>query len=339
MFYRITSFIAQHKLIPEQATVVLGFSGGPDSVFLLHVLVRLRQEGTVKQIIAAHLDHQWRSNSADDVVFCRKQADLYNVEFVTSTLGEVGTFKGSREEIGRKARRAFLTTIVRQHAASLIALGHHYDDQQETFFIRLLRGASLTGLTSMKPRQGLYIRPLLETKKADIFGYLQKHQIPYLSDPSNMSPEFLRNRIRQQGVPALRACDERFDASFSRTLASLQETENFLEAITKTTFEQLIVRLEESVRGEAAYVISLPQFFAQHPALQQRLLVHWFCQEQIPFPVSKGFFNEIMRFLRQPGSGKHQICVTWTVVKQGEVIFVRKDHLKYEPCLPWSKIR
>jgi tRNA(Ile)-lysidine synthase len=310
MIDRITSFIAQHQLIPAKSTIILGFSGGPDSVFLLHLLSNMHHQGAIARIIAAHLDHQWRPNSTEDVVFCRKQADLYNIEFVSTTLAKVGTFKGSREEVGRAARRTFLTTLAGQHNASLIALGHHYDDQQETFFIRLLRGASLTGLTGMRPQQGLYIRPLLETKKSDILIYLHEERISYLNDPTNKSAEFLRNRIRMYALPSLRACDQRFDTSFARILSHLQETEDFLAQLTQTTFENL------KVSYETPYQLSVPSFLECHPALQRRLLVHWLCQERVQFPVTTQFFDEIMRFLYQPGNGKHQLHKEWSLIKR-----------------------
>lgn len=320
MITNISYFITQHSLLPPQATVVLGLSGGPDSVFLLYVLHHLRTEGKIQRIIAAHLDHQWRPNSSNDTVFCKNLAYNYDVEFVSTTWQKLNLShlpKGSKEEQGRFARRHFLSTIADEYGAHVIALAHHRDDQQETFFIRLLRGASLSGLVGMRPKHGRYIRPLLQCAKADIILFLEQHSIPYLVDPSNTSPEFLRNRIRMTVIPALRSCDERFDKSFERTLHSLQETESFLEHVTRTTFQQL------AEKRNGYYYLNTQKLLTQHPALLQRLLVHWFIQENVQFPVSKGFFAEVIKFLKS-GSGSHALHEAWKMVKEKDFVFIQK---------------
>src|SRR5206468_2553566 len=98
---------------------------------------------------------------------------------------------------------------------------------------------SLTGLCGMRPKSGVFIRPLLEINKDDIIAYLKQNNIPYLTDPSNESPEFLRNRIRATVLPALKACDKRFYNNFLTTIHRLQETEDYLHALTRILFEKL----------------------------------------------------------------------------------------------------
>ena len=152
-----------NNLIAESSKIILGLSGGPDSIYLLHKLASLRNTGTIKELIAAHLDHEWRQDSAKDVAFCKQACKSLNVPFVSKKLSELNlSFKGSPEEIGRNARRYFLEQIRTKHNADLIALGHHLQDQEETFFIRLIRGTSLSGLCAMWPKKGFYIRPLLQ---------------------------------------------------------------------------------------------------------------------------------------------------------------------------------
>ena len=147
MIKAIHAFIAHHNLIFANKTVVVGLSGGPDSVFLLHLLSTKFNI----DLIAAHLDHEWRPDSHKDVEFCRDLAKKYDVPFVTQEISELPIslkFDGSLEDVGRRARRFFFESICTSHNADLIAVAHHAQDQQETFFIRLLRGASLTGLTA-----------------------------------------------------------------------------------------------------------------------------------------------------------------------------------------------
>src|SRR3990172_2797015 len=126
-------------------------------------------------------------------------------------------------------RRFFFESLVKEYNATSIALGHHADDQMETFFMRLIRGAQISGLIGMKPKNKLYIRPLLSISKAEIVNYLDENNISYMIDSTNQSDAFLRNRIRNAAIPTLKQADPRFENQFQRTLGNLQETESFLE--------------------------------------------------------------------------------------------------------------
>jgi len=313
MIHNIRAFIAQHQLINEKTKVVVGLSGGPDSVFLLHMLAQEQQRGRLHTLVAAHLDHEWRQDSSKDVQFCHEIAKKYNIRLIEAKLSQLPIslkFDGSKEEIGRQARRFFFEQVRQADQADVIALAHHAQDQQETFFIRLIRGATLTGLTGIKPKHGTYIRPLLTTNKVDMVQFLNQHQIPYLTDPSNESDEFLRNRLRKTVVPALHACDNRFDQKFQQTIISLSETENFLQKLTEQAF------MEISTQHHNRTSIHIKSFFELEPVLRQRTLLYWLCQEKVRFPVSQGFFAETMKFLQQPRGGDHQLMPAWKIVKR-----------------------
>src|SRR5580765_5771796 len=113
MFDSILRFIKEHSLFSEGSTIVLGLSGGPDSIFLLHILAPLHQAGTIK-LVAAHLDHGWRPSSAADAQFCVMQAQKLGIDCIVEKLSNIpttGQWNGSKEEMGRNARRAFLTQV------------------------------------------------------------------------------------------------------------------------------------------------------------------------------------------------------------------------------------
>ena len=141
--------------------------------------------------------------------FVNTYADSLASEYIQATPADIPLTKdtGSQEDRGRRLRRTFLEKIAKEHSADAIALGHHQDDQQETFFLRLIRGASITGLAGMKPRHGLYIRPLLDCKKESILTYLRTEGLSFLHDSTNEDDSFLRNGIRLNVLPALRSCD------------------------------------------------------------------------------------------------------------------------------------
>ena len=295
------------NLIPDNATIILGLSGGPDSVFLLHFLAVMRQEKNL-HLIAAHLNHEWRPEAEKDEQLCHELCQQLGISFVGKKMSELNLtlkFNGSKEEIGRKARRQFFESLAKEHNAQAIALAHHADDQMETFFIRLIRGASLAGLAGMKPKDGLYIRPLLDIKKEQILEYLHEHNIAYALDASNQSEDYLRNRIRNSVIPGLKQCDDRFDANFSSTHDHLQQTEEFLQQLAQKTFAEI-----SSENG-----INIQKLLALHPILKTRILILWLCQAKVPFIPSQGLFDEMLRFLEKPGPGTHVFYGKWQIIK------------------------
>ncbi len=318
-FSTITSFIEKHNLIKNDNTIIIGFSGGPDSLFLLHLLVQLRSIKHLK-LITAHLDHEWRETSRDEVAFCQTIAGKLNVPFVTARISELAFDKkpsGSQEELGRRARRFFLETVRDKHNANSIALAHHLDDQEETFFIRLIRGSTIAGLACMKPRNDYYVRPLLEIRKYDILTYLENNGITYITDPSNISESHLRTRIRKHVIPALRQSDNRFDANFQRTLHHIQEADSFINIITKEIFSQTATLYENT------WHINLTAFFKLHPFLQRRIIMHWLITDNVLFVPTESFLDEILRFLKQPGSKEHIIHIAWSIVKSKGSVYIK----------------
>ncbi len=296
---------------------VLGLSGGPDSVCLFDCLLPLHKEGAIS-LVAAHLDHGWRKDSNEDVEFCRNLATTNGVPFVSKQASELGTLKwnGSKEDVGRKLRRRFFESVLRDQQADYIALGHHKNDQMETFFLRLIRGASLQGLTGMRAITPPYIRPLLTVNKSDITDHLQKTKLSFLTDPTNASSAHLRNRIRAEVLPALSQCDNRFEKTFGSTLEQLQEVDAFLSRLTLQTMSSIFTQNGESVRGNLAAFRSLD------PVLQKRILITWLAAESVSFTASTSFLDEVLRFLNSTRGGSHAISTSAVVHKKHGVFWV-----------------
>lgn len=312
LFSTIQQFITQQTLVNQNDTIIVGLSGGPDSVFLLHLLKQIQQDYNLT-LIAAHLNHEWRPEADQEEELCRTTAQKLAIPFVSAKLSELSHSiknNGSKEDYARNIRRFFLEKIAREYNAHKIALGHHAQDQQETFFIRLIRGSSLSGLTGIKSRNRLYIRPLLTTDKSDILQWLDTHKIFYAIDTSNNSPLYLRNRIRNTVLPTLRECDTRFDSNFFNTLTRLQEAERILEKMTHQAFEKIACNKNGTTTINTALLATVDS------ALHHRIIMYWLITANVTFPTTQPFFDELLRFLLSPRGGTHSVCPQWSIVKK-----------------------
>lgn len=304
------------KNIPPQSTIIIGLSGGPDSVYLVDQLHQIK-DALQLTLIAAHLNHGWRQEAAHDEQFCRTFAEQHNITFIAAHASEFPQIeqngskqKGSQEAYGRALRRAFFARLVEEHPGAVVALAHHKDDQIETFFIRLMRGAGLQGLRGMQARDDFYIRPLLALSKAEILAHLHAHTISYCIDHTNEQDIYLRNRIRKYALPALKACDERVENSILRTMEHFDQIDDFVQQEVATQFAAI-----SEVRADSRW-ISLAKLLALHPFLQQQIVLHWLCSERVPFTPSQALFDEIIRFLQQPAGGTHDFYATWRIIKK-----------------------
>ena len=306
----------QKSILTPFSTIIVGLSGGPDSIYLLHQLDLIKDEFNI-HIIAAHLDHEWQESSKFAAQLCQQACDALQIKLVIKKLSELkfeAKWNGSQEELGRNMRRHFFNTIALEHQASAIVLAHHQQDQHETFFIRLLRGSSLTGLIGIQSQDGLYIRPILHCNKQEILDFLHTHQIAYYTDPTNTSDDYLRNRIRNHVIPALQQADQRFDQNLTATMHHLAQVEAFLNQQVRQTLGAL----------STADGIALEQFLQLHTVLQQRILLQLMIFEQVTFTPSQNFFKEIMRFLEKSTSKLHAIHNSWMVQKSKSHFAIKK---------------
>ncbi len=294
-------------IIPFRSTIIIGLSGGPDSIYLLHQLHAIKDTHELT-LLAVHIDHEWQSSSNDAAQLCQLQCDQLCIPLIIKKLSQVNLslkWNGSQEEIGRNARRHIFTTIAEQYQANAIALAHHDDDQQETFFIRLLRGSSVAGLTCMKPVDGLYIRPILHLNKQQILDFFTHHAIGYYTDPTNAADTYLRNRIRHHVIPALRSADDRYDKNMASTILQLQATHDFVHHQT----------VQFLTTAQTADGINLPLFLHQHPVLQHQIIMQLLIKAGVQFSPSQKLFKEIMRFLEKSRASKHVFYRTWCIIK------------------------
>jgi tRNA(Ile)-lysidine synthase len=301
----------------DQPKILLGLSGGPDSVFLFYFLKSLHEKKKIN-LVCAHLNHGWRTTAGQDKRFCTELCKTHDIPIFIEHAEEQNLElkeNGSKEELGRKLRRHFFETLCKKENIDFIALAHHQQDQQETFFIRLLRGTTLDGLTSMKPIDGIYFRPLLNMSKENILKYLADNNLEYCIDETNESDQYLRNRIRKYIIPAFIKCDKRFDQKFASTLRHLKEENDFLQAMTIDIYNNLFVPDKH---------VSLSTFKNLPLVIQKRLIPHWLTSEQVAFSPSDRYIEEVIRFLLASQGGSHQLHSSWSIKKKQNQFWIEK---------------
>ncbi|MFQ5922984.1 MAG: tRNA lysidine(34) synthetase TilS [Anaerolineales bacterium] len=221
---RVAAYIEREALLEPRQSLVIGVSGGPDSLCLLDCLFRLSF-----QPVVAHFDHQLRAESAEEADFVRQIADSYGVPFELGR-GPIVRDKQSLEEAARLYRYRFLASVAGKRGIGQIAVGHTANDQAETVLMHLIRGAGPSGLRGMLPATdlsewvGLFeaesaslVRPLLEVWRHETEAYCSEHGLAARTDPSNQDPRYFRNRLRNELLPELRTYNPRVQEALLRT--------------------------------------------------------------------------------------------------------------------------
>ncbi len=220
----LKDLIKKHKLIERNDKIVIGVSGGADSLCLLYLLKSLRKEFGLT-IYIAHLDHLLRQESGKDAQFVKKLGQKLGIPVILGSIDVRGLVrKTSLEESARNVRLEFLAGVANKLKAGKIALAHNFDDQAETVLMRILRGAGLSGLSGipLKRKMGKVeiIRPLLNARRKDIESFLKKRKISFCIDKSNSDEVYFRNKIRHKLLPLL---EKDYNSNIREVLFSLAQ--------------------------------------------------------------------------------------------------------------------
>lgn len=204
-----------HQLWSRGSKILVGVSGGPDSICLVAILVFLSKKYDWHLRIA-HVNYDLRgTDSAEDEVFVRNLATHYHLP--CSVLKPKITEQSNLEEYLRDIRYAFFEKTRQKYAFDTVAVAHTLDDQAETVLMRLIRGSGLSGLRAMQVKTGTIIRPFLETTRESILAYIKQQNLAYRTDHSNTDARFLRNNIRHQLIPYLQ---KHFNPAIKEVLAT-----------------------------------------------------------------------------------------------------------------------
>jgi len=264
--------IERFSMLEKGDHVLAAVSGGPDSVALLRVLLLLIPEYRIC-LTVAHLNHGLRGAESDrDESFVREMSEEMGVGFISTRVDILAIKEGkgrSLEELGREERYRFFEEAALACGAGKIATGHHSDDQAETVMLNLIRGSGLGGLSGIPPmRDRRIIRPLLFVTKKDIHAFLHQECLPYREDSTNVTPLFIRNRIRQGLLPELSLqYNPRIVAGLCKTAEILRRDEDYLQSVIRQILLNWGV---ETCCPEK--IIPLDQLMELHESLRARII-------------------------------------------------------------------
>jgi tRNA(Ile)-lysidine synthase len=243
------AMIKKYSMLTEGETVLVAVSGGPDSVALLRFLYEIKNTFNLT-ICVFHLNHKIRGLEADeDESFVAELAArlglvTHMAEYNVPALAK--REKMTIEEAARHARYEMMEKAAVEIGAARIALGHHRDDQVETFLMRLLRGAGLDGLAAMRAVRDRYIRPFLSSSKEEIREYLSENAIQYRIDASNEDISIFRNRVRHELVPLLADYNPQFKNAILRTIDTINDDRSLIDGFIDKIFGEMVF-LEDGI--------------------------------------------------------------------------------------------
>ncbi|MEI8350606.1 MAG: tRNA lysidine(34) synthetase TilS [Candidatus Omnitrophota bacterium] len=235
--------IRHYDLLKKKDKVILGVSGGPDSLCMLYQLYRLRKEYKL-QLVCAHFNHSLRDEADSEEEFVKNLCASLDIKFVSEKKDVKKFFNGdSLEQTARNLRFDFFLKCSRHFKIKKLALAHHKDDLVETVLMRLIRGSGLRGLRGFLPkskyRSLTVVRPLIEITKKDIIAWLEKEAITYCIDKSNFENTFLRNRIRLELLPLLTTMNPNIVDNLYNVSRTMSLEYDFIYAFCRERFETL----------------------------------------------------------------------------------------------------
>lgn len=270
MLRKVKEYVQKWHMIEKGDKVIVGVSGGADSVCLLFVLLEL-QKTISFDIIVVHVNHGLRGEDANQdenyvKKFCKEKNILCvcyfeNVELIAKNR------KQSTEEAGREVRRAAFRKTMELYGGTKIALAHHKNDNAETMLLNLARGTGLKGLGGMHPIVDCFIRPLLCVERSEIEQFLQEEHIDFRIDATNACDDYTRNRLRNHLIPYLvKEVNPRSVSHINETMEQLREIQAFME-------EQKNMYFQQCVKLEKECCIILEDSFLKMPKVFQPLVL------------------------------------------------------------------
>ncbi len=269
MIEKVYGFIKENNLLSENDNIVLGVSGGVDSVCLLYILKTLSQSCKLN-LLALHVNHGIREHASKDAEFSRNLCEKLGVDFILKETDcpKVAKECGiSVEEAGRNERYRFFNEAGKEKFGESnfkIAVAHHMDDMAETMIFNMARGTGINGIVSIKPQNGNIIRPLLVVSKDEIEDYLSDNSIEHILDETNLSDDYARNKIRHKIIPVLNEISPKATAHLAFEASVLGEIDDYLNLKADEIWEKCV--------SESENILIKNELSSEHPAIRKKII-------------------------------------------------------------------
>ena len=273
MIEKVKETIKKYNLIENGDRLVLGVSGGPDSITMLDILKNIKNSGELNfEIVVAHINHMIRTESTDDEQYVENYCKKNGIKFYLKRI-DVNEYannnKMGTEEAGRKIRYEFFDEVMKVTNSNKIAIAHNKNDKIETIIMNIFRGTGLLGLKGIEPkRNDKYIRPLIECERKEIEEYCEKNNLNPRIDKTNFSNDYTRNKVRNVVLPYI---EKEFNPNFLETMNRLSEvagdTESYLQKQIENEYRKIVI--EEKDKN---IILDLKKFNELDVYIRKRIL-------------------------------------------------------------------
>lgn len=316
--------IETYNLIEKNDKIVIGVSGGPDSICLLHVLYGLKEKLGI-EIVVAHVNHMLRDVADLETEYVQNFCKKLGIECYVkkADILEISkTQKKGTEEVGRQIRYDFFDEVAKKTNSNKIATAHNSNDRAETVILNILRGSGLSGLKGIEPiRDNKYIRPLINTDRQDIENYCNDNKLEPKYDKTNNENIYTRNKVRNTVIPYIK---KEFNPNIIKTinrLSSLATEENeYLQAITKQEFENLLIEKTENI------ILDLHKFNSLNLVIKRRLILYTINEVlHTTNGIEKVNIDDIIKLCKNNIGNKYLLPIKEIkiYVKKGKIYFIK----------------
>lgn len=272
----VERIIEKYNLIEPEDRIVVAVSGGPDSICLLDVLNKIRnaqKSPSPLGLAVAHVNHMIREEASEDENFVKEYCEKIGVNFYSKSIDVKKLANNNKiglEEAGRKARYEFFDEVAEKVGANKIAIAHNKNDSVETVIMHILRGSGTYGLHGIEPKNGKYIRPLIDCDRQEIEQYCKDNNIEARIDKTNFENVYTRNKIRNIVIPYIK---EEFNPNIIETICRLsnliKEEDEFINLEVEKTYANAV--LEED---KEKIILDLKKFNSQEKVIKSRLVLY-----------------------------------------------------------------
>ena len=271
---KVLATIKKYDMIQNDDKIVIGVSGGPDSMTLLNILNNIKEKWNIK-LYVAHINHMIRKEADEETEYVKEFCAKIKVDFFAKKIKveeEAKRLKIGTEEAGRNIRYAFFEEIAKKVGANKIATAHNSNDNAETVLMNLLRGTSVSGLKGIeKVRDGKFIRPIIECNRNEIEAYCRENNLDPKYDKTNYENIYTRNKIRNLLIPYLqKEFNPNIIEGLNRLSSLASEEEQFINKIVENEYEKVLI----SGDNEEKVIFDLKKFNQLDNVIKSRLIIY-----------------------------------------------------------------